>query len=104
MIRQMDWKEDHNRWVASLPNDVRDAHARSSNHRDELLRSAVCGCFHCCARFPPSEIEEWIDENDEGVGTTALCPKCGIDSVIGSSSGCPLTPEFLGKMNGVWFQ
>ncbi len=55
------------------------------------------------ATYPPSEIEEWIDEDENEVGQTALCPKCGIDSVIGSKSGVPLTKEFLECMNQVWF-
>ena len=33
----------------------------------------------------------------------ALCPACGIDSVLGSASGFPVTPEFLGRMNACWF-
>jgi len=34
---------------------------------------------------PPNEIQDWTDDGD-----TALCPKCGIDSVIGSVSGYPI--------------
>jgi hypothetical protein len=48
--------------------------------------------------FPPSEIEDWTDDDD-----TALCPKCGIDSVIGSVSGYPIEREFLQKMHDHWF-
>jgi hypothetical protein len=47
------------------------------------------------AVFPPSEIEEWIDTDEHEVGQTALCPKCGIDAVIGSKSSYPITKEFL---------
>jgi hypothetical protein len=35
---------------------------------------------------------------------TADCPRCGIDAVIGSASGFPITSEFLSSMNGRWFQ
>jgi len=52
--------------------------------------------------FPPAAIEEWIDEVD-GVGTTAICPRCGIDSVIGSSAGFPMTRDFLTTMRLYWF-
>jgi hypothetical protein len=48
--------------------------------------------------FLPSEIEDWIDDDD-----TALCPKCGIDSVIGSVSGDPMERELLQKMHDHWF-
>jgi hypothetical protein len=81
------------------------AHEHSMNHREEILRSEVCGCFYCLEMFTPSEIEEWIDEDDETeVGRTAMCPKCGIDSVIGSGSGFPIQKKFLKEMERYWFQ
>jgi acetone carboxylase gamma subunit len=52
--------------------------------------------------FPPDEIEDWVDEL-EGVGQTALCPNCGIDSVIGSASGYSITTDFLENMKRHWF-
>ena len=90
--------------------DVIAAHKRSSNHRAELASSEKCGCFYCLATFAPTAINEWIDwppetpdgqEND--AGTTAMCPVCGIDSVIGSSSGFPITKSFLEQMRSHWF-
>ena len=74
------------------------AHEWSSYHRETLGESDVCGCFYCLEVFPPSEIEDWTDDDD-----TALCPKCGIDSVIGSVSGYPIKREFLQKMHDHWF-
>jgi hypothetical protein len=53
--------------------------------------------------FPPADIDEWVDENEHGVGQTAICPRCGIDSVIGDASGYPVTVEFLSQMHRVWF-
>lgn len=82
--------------------DLEGAHRHSSNHRSEVLSSESCACFFCLAVFSPAEIQEWVDEHD-GLGTTALCPRCGIDSVIGSNAGVPLDPEFLGKMRAYWF-
>ena len=74
------------------------AHEWSSYHRKTLSESDVCGCFYCLQVFTPSEIEDWTDDDD-----TALCPKCGIDSVIGSVSGYPIEREFLKKMHDHWF-
>jgi hypothetical protein len=51
---------------------------------------------------PPSLVSEWLDEVND-VGTTAMCPRCGIDSVIGAASGFPISAEFLGAMRGYWF-
>jgi hypothetical protein len=78
------------------------AHAHSSRHREEVIHSSMCGCFYCLATFEPDEIKDWVDEVD-GVGQTALCPRCGIDSVIGSGSGFPINGRFLAKMHRHWF-
>jgi len=32
-----------------------------------------------------------------------MCPECGIDSVIGSDSGYPITRDFLKRMCDYWF-
>jgi hypothetical protein len=99
----MSWEIDHKKRVAAFPSDVRDAHARSSNHRDKIVSSKFCGCFHCGSTFPPADIVEWIDEGPDGKGQTAMCPKCGIDSVIGDKSGFDLSAAFLARMKAHWF-
>lgn len=86
-----------------LAQDIEGAHTRSIAHRDELLSSELCGCFYCLSVYPPANIREFIDEVD-GVGVTALCPRCGIDSVIGSASGFPVDVEFLRAMRNRWFR
>ncbi|OOG89425.1 cytoplasmic protein [Hydrogenophaga sp. A37] len=78
--------------------DVKSAHQFSSLHRRQVEASSVCGCFFCLSTFAPSEITEWVDENQ-----TALCPSCNVDSVIGSESGVPLSQEFLSSMRSYWF-
>lgn len=86
------------------------AHAKSSHHRAEIEASVICGCFYCRTQFEPSEIGEWVDWPDDPAtgepvaqGQTALCPHCGVDSVLGSQSGFPITPEFLSTMHRYWF-
>ncbi|MFZ5638049.1 MAG: cytoplasmic protein [Pseudomonadota bacterium] len=90
------------------------AHDRSTYHRAEIEASAICGCFYCCSEFEPNEIGEWVDAPDGGApgqnasghvasGQTALCPRCGVDAVIGSRSGFPITAEFLAQMRARWF-
>ena len=84
--------------------DVMEAHKYSNKHKAELEKDNVCGCFFCMEIYSPKEIEEWIiADNDCDREGTAICPKCGIDSVIGESSGYPITKEFLKKMNEYWF-
>jgi hypothetical protein len=100
----MSWQEDHKKRVEGFPADVRDAHAHSIHHRSALAESTLCGCFYCLATFPPGEIVEWIDEeNPDGEGRTALCPRCGVDSVIGDKSGFDISKQFLVRMRSYWF-
>ncbi len=66
-----------------------------------MIESAdTCGCFNCLATFKPSEITEWVDD---GNGYTAICPRRGVDSVIPSGYGYPITRAFLGEMREYWF-
>ncbi|MEP4051941.1 MAG: cytoplasmic protein [Litorimonas sp.] len=85
-------------WDLSEDHVLRVAHRHSSNHKTEELDSFQCGCFHCLNLFKPTKIKEWVDD-----GTTAICPKCGIDSVIGDAEPFDLNESFLRAMNGVWF-
>ena len=62
---------------------LQEAHKHSASHRDEVIKSEKCGCFYCEKVFPSTDIREWIDEDDGGIGQTALCPECGVDSVLG---------------------
>lgn len=87
------------------------AHKHSSLHREEILSSTKCGCFYCFGIFAPSEIVEWVDAPPgqqhaemSAFGRTAICPKCGIDSVIGDKSGYPLDDAFLNRMHSHWFK
>ena len=78
--------------------DLEKAHEYSSYHKAELEKDNICGCFFCLKIYNPKEIEEWVDG-----GKTAICPKCDMDSVIGESSGFPITKEFLCAMYKKWF-
>lgn len=83
--------------------DTHGAHSHSENHRSEIEASSICGCFHCTELYPPTSIKEWVDEDQSGVGTTAMCPKCGIDSVVGDASGYEISKEFMSEMYRHWF-
>ena len=78
---------------------LRAALRHSSRHADEVRSSVLCGCFYCLDVFAPDEITDWIAQ--EG---TALCPRCGIDAVIGDLSGFPVGRRaFLQVMHSQWF-
>jgi hypothetical protein len=106
------WQKDHRERVARMPAPIRDAHTHCTRNGIELEKSTTCGCFYCTSIFPPSEIVDWVEEKSEGkidiaanakANSTALCPRCGIDSVIGSASGFPITTEFLTELKTYWF-
>jgi len=73
-------------------------HRRCTKHRDEINQADACGCFYCQKLFHPSEIREWTDQ-----GTTALCPHCGIDSVLPSTEDHPVSELLLELMEAYWF-
>ena len=75
------------------------AHAFTFKNRRSLLRSQQVGCFYCIQIFSPKDITEYIDN-----GKTGLCPKCGIDSVVGDASGFVITNKFLQEMRDYRFK
>jgi len=82
-------------------NVLKAAHQHSIYNRDDVLKSETCGCFHCRTSYETAEIVDWTDENN----ATALCPRCGIDSVIGSKSGFLVeSADFLRAMHAYWFE
>lgn len=74
------------------------AHKFSSKHKDMVMQSDKCGCFYCMAIFESKTITRWLTDD------TALCPECGIDSVLPSNAGFSITIDFLKKMHDYWFE
>lgn len=75
-------KEDQELFEAAKKTRLKRIHETSYKARDLLNlhmdnKTALCGCFFCGRIYHPSEIAEWCDK-----GLTAICPRCGIDSVI----------------------
>jgi hypothetical protein len=80
--------------------DQRSIHRHSSGHRKDIEQSSLCGCFYCTQTFPPSAIEEWVDDDQ-----TALCPRCGIDSVLGNARlAFAADKDILRQMHRFWFE
>jgi ssDNA-binding Zn-finger/Zn-ribbon topoisomerase 1 len=88
-------KENH-KGADEAPEDLRIGHAASSWHLKQLEHTGQAGCFYCLRIFPVKEIEDWTDDKQ-----TAICPKCGIDSVVPVTEN--VTPEFLKRMQQFWF-
>ena len=74
-------------------------HKASSNNAPEISISDKCGCFYCERIFSADEITDYIQDTFG----TALCPYCGIDSVLPDSGDYELTEDLLKRMNKYWF-
>ena len=83
---------------------IKQAHQHSYNNKAELEKSKKCGCFYCEEIYDAKEVCDWVYKGMGDEKDTALCPKCGIDSVIGDASGIDITPEFLKEMYEYWFE
>lgn len=57
-----------------------------------------CACFYCGAFFKSTEIKEWTDD-----GETAICPRCGIDSVLPDVPLYTLDKNLLAEMHTYFF-
>lgn len=80
-------------------NELYRLHLSSSMHRKALKRKQKCGCFYCERIFSSTDIKDWVDN-----GETALCPYCGIDSVIGEGCGREITDKLLHSMHLAFFE
>lgn len=74
----------------------------SFKNRNRIMKSTQCGCYHCIRTFAPDQIIEWWDVDRLGIGQTAVCPYCGVDSVIGDIE-TQITKELLFDMREYWF-
>lgn len=75
------------------PPEIAGLHEASSHHRKAVEAALAVGCFYCRRIFTPGTIKEWIDDDQ-----TAICPFCGVDSVLPSP-----TEDTLKKMGDYWF-
>lgn len=91
--------------------DLRSIHRFCTRNRDLLARAELAGCFYCESEFAASEVSDWVDlparveASDARVdrGETALCPRCGIDSVLPSSAPFAWDDQLLPEMHQYWF-
>jgi hypothetical protein len=62
-------------------------------NRREIEGSKYAGCVSCCAVFDVKDIGDWKDEwtgwekQNRVKRWSAMCPRCGTPSVVGSSTG-----------------
>lgn len=78
--------------------NIIEAHKFSSDHKKDVESSTECGCFFCLKTCKPSDIVEWVGAK----GDTALCPHCGIDSLLPNSK-VNYNELILAYMQKYWF-
>ena len=66
-----------------------------------ILSGNKAACYYCCKIFDSKEVVDFIKEKDGD--STALCPRCGIDTLI-SDSQAELSPEFIKAMQQHYFK
>ncbi len=70
------------------------------NNEIEILHSKTCSCIFCRQHYDARAVNDWV--NDER-GMSAICPECGMDTVIGDNGGEPLDKETLKALNLAFF-
>lgn len=76
--------------------DIQKLHTLSHHHLALLKLMGEGHCFCCFKQFLFSDIVNWWDK-----GMTAVCPRCGVDSVLPAIPG--ITDEVLWAMEHYWF-
>ncbi len=62
----------------------------SFKNKNILIKFENCSCYYCLKTFKTAEIDEYIDDE-----STALCPYCGVDSVVCFEDGSLPSIEVL---------
>lgn len=61
-------------------------------NRESISKSSTCVCYHCLCRFSANAVDNWIEDIKDD---TAICPACGIDSVLGDATGLDLSDAVI---------
>lgn len=73
---------------------IEDACKFSAGNRASVAQAVNVGCYFCLRTFAAGEVKEWVDQDN-----TALCPHCGIDSVLPEVTDT----AFLSAAHEHWF-
>ncbi len=77
---------------------LKDLHLHSYLNASEFESGKECCCIYCQRFFPADEVVEFVDDDE-----TALCPYCGIDSVIVLGADEKISKELLAELNKRYF-
>jgi len=85
--------------------NLQELHKHCRNNRKEIKQGAKAGCFYCLEIFPKEDVVEYTTPRKGGGTEDAICPKCGIDSVLSQSIFPTLNDlkKVLRPMQTEWF-
>lgn len=72
----------------------------TANNEIEIVTSENCSCIFCRHTYSARLVKDWVSDSK---GTNAICPNCGIDAVVGDSSGYTFDKEQLKTVNLYFF-
>jgi hypothetical protein len=86
--------------------ELQDLHKHCKDNRGEIKRGAKAGCFYCLEVFPKEDVQEYTTASPKRGTADAICPKCGIDSVLSQSVFPSLADlkKSLRPMQEYWFK
>ena len=87
-----------NRYDYEKESLLKKLHTYSTHNKELIDVSERCYCFYCEKVFDKNEIESFADN-----GKTAICPHCGIDSVLPDSIDEDIDEKIISEMNKYWF-
>lgn len=70
----------------------------ATSNVEALRESEQAACYYCMKIYSALEVVEFIPEEN-----TAICPKCGIDSVLPGTCGIEFSEENLNIINDYYF-
>lgn len=72
----------------------------SVDNEIEIVKSQRCGCYFCHSIFSARSVKDWLSDER---GVSAICPECGMDTVLGDASGIQIDKQLLKNMSKQYF-
>lgn len=82
---------------------LRRLHRYCNFNRDLIKKSKKCYCFYCKNTIDAEDMLKPTVQYIDG-GRTAICPKCGIDSILPDAIDEEITKEIINDMYEYWFK
>lgn len=75
---------------------IDDILAHTKGNESDILHSNRCACLFCRQRYDARKVSDW---SNEGNKISAVCPECGMPTVVGDASGYTFDHDELKELN-----